>query len=241
MKIGIAQTKSLKGEIQQNIQNHLKMIRRAIELDVDLIVFPELSITSFEPELAQQLAADIEDSIFDSFQTLADGNSITIGVGMPIRTHTGIKISMLLFQSNAKRTVYSKQKLHSDELPYFTCGDEQVFLKIKDRKIAFGICYEAMQKEHFIQGDQKEVQIHIVSVAKPQNGIEKAYEHFPKMAREFQTPIMMSNSIGPCDNFLSAGQSAVWNDKGELVSQLDSENQGFLIYDIETDHVSLEN
>lgn len=66
MKICLAQTKSEKGKVMKNIQNHLELVERAIELKSDLIVFPELSITNYEPELANELATDINNSIFNS-------------------------------------------------------------------------------------------------------------------------------------------------------------------------------
>ncbi len=235
MKICIAQTKSLKGKVQENIQNHLRIIDRAIESNSDLIIFPELSITNYEPDLAKELVTDIENSIFNPFQELSDKNEITIGIGMPTNSTHGINISMLIFQSKKRRVIYSKQLLHSDELPYFVCGNNQIFLKIKGKNIAIGICYETLQREHVLKTIQKGADIYIASVAKPKGGIEKAYKHFPKIANEFNTPILMSNCVGYCDNFMSIGQSAVWNKNGELIEQLDSKKQGILIYDTESE------
>ncbi|MFK7946646.1 MAG: GNAT family N-acetyltransferase [Saprospiraceae bacterium] len=231
MKIAIAQTKSIKGKIEKNIQNHFRLIRLAIESNVDLIVFPELSITAYEPELAEELAKNIEDAIFNPFEELASENQLVIGIGMPTRTINGIHISMLFFQPNHERIVYSKQHLHDDELPYFVNGTHQTFLTIKGEKIAFGICYEALQRQHFLNAKANHADIYIASVAKPKRGIEKAYAYFPSIAAEFQTPILMSNCIGFCDNFLSVGQSAIWNKNGELMEYLDDINQGVLIYD----------
>lgn len=234
MKICIAQTKSEKGNIQRNIENHLEFIERAIKLKADLIIFPELSITNYEPDLAKELATDFESNIFNSFQETSNKNEITIGIGIPTKATDGINISMLIFQPNKNRTVYSKQMLHSDELPYFVCGKHQTFLTINGVKIAIGICYETLQREHFLNAKNQGTDIYIASVAKPKGGIEKAYKHFPQIANEFNTPILMSNCIGQCDNFLSVGQSAVWNEKGELMEQLDANNQGLLIYDTKT-------
>jgi len=233
MKICIAQTHSLKGKVNKNIQNHLRIIERAIESNSDLVIFPELSITSYEPDLAKELATDVENSIFNPFQKLSDKNEITIGIGIPTNAIDGMNISMLIFQPNKKRVVYSKQMLHSDELPYFICGNTQTFLNIKGKKIAIGICYETLQREHFLNTNQMGADIYIASVAKPKGGIEKAYLHFPQIADEFNTPILMSNCIGYCDNFMSVGKSAVWNKNGKLIEQLDDENQGILIYDTE--------
>jgi predicted amidohydrolase/ribosomal protein S18 acetylase RimI-like enzyme len=233
MKICIAQTHSLKGNIQKNIDNHIAMIRKGIDFQADLIVFPELSITGYEPELAEKLACDSDDSIFDCFEDLAAQNEITIGVGMPTNTEDGINISLLIFQPNQKRITYSKQLLHTDELPFFKCGNRQVYVTIKNKKIAFGICYETLQEEHFRNAHKNGADIYIASVAKSQNGIDKTYAYFPTVAKTFQMPILMANAVGYCDNFLSIGQSAVWNEKGELVGQLDGQNQGFLIFDTE--------
>lgn len=43
----------------------------------------------------------------------------------------------------------------------------------------------------------------------------------------------MTNCVGACDTFLSAGQSAIWNN-GSKVGQLDDKNQELLIFDIKT-------
>ncbi|WP_157691849.1 GNAT family N-acetyltransferase [Polaribacter sp. KT25b] len=240
MKICIAQTKSQKGKAKENIQNHLRIIELGVKSNTDLIIFPELSITNYEPNLAKELTTEIENSIFNLFQELSNNNDVTIGIGMPTKANDGIKISMLIFQPNEKRVVYSKQMLHSDELPYFVCGNDQVILNIKEKKIAIGICFETLQSEHFLNANKEGADIYIASVAKPKGGIEKAYKHFPKIAREFSTPILMSNCIGNCHNFISVGQSAVWNKNGKLIEHLDSENQGILIYDTETELVKID-
>tara|TARA_R110002167_G_scaffold328783_1_gene535309 strand:+ start:1524 stop:2768 length:1245 start_codon:yes stop_codon:yes gene_type:complete len=240
MKICIAQTKSEKGKVQENIQNHLRIVERVIKSNADLIIFPELSITNYEPDLAKEFATDIENSIFNPFQELSDHNKITIGIGMPTNSTGGVNISMLIFQPNEKRVVYSKQMLHSDELSYFVCGNDQVILDIKGKKIAIGICFETLQLEHFLNTNRKGADIYIASVAKPKGGIKKAYNHFPKIAKEFNTPILMSNCVGYCDNFMSVGQSAIWNENGELIEHLDNENQGILIYDTETEFVKID-
>ncbi|GAB5408994.1 MAG: carbon-nitrogen hydrolase family protein [Balneolaceae bacterium] len=240
MKICIAQTKSEKGNIPKNIQNHLKFIERAIELNSDLIVFPELSITNYEPTLAHNLATDVKDRIFNPFQDFSNKNQITIGIGMPTKAVDGVNISMLIFQPNKDRTVYSKRLLHPDEVPYFESGNNQAFLKIKGKNIALGICYETLQLEHFVKAQKNNADLYIASVSKPDRGTDKAYMHFSTIAKEFKTPILMSNSVGYSDNFMSNGLSSVWNAKGELIDQLDNENQGLIIYDPDNEKTEIE-
>jgi len=58
MKICVAQTRPVKGDIQSNIENHKKFIDLAVSGGADTIIFPELSLTGYEPELAKELATN---------------------------------------------------------------------------------------------------------------------------------------------------------------------------------------
>ena len=58
MKICVAQTRPVKGNIQANIENHKKIISFALSHEADTIIFPELSLTGYEPGLSKELAID---------------------------------------------------------------------------------------------------------------------------------------------------------------------------------------
>lgn len=237
MKICVAQTRSIKGDISANIETHKKIIGVAISYSADSIFFPELSLTGYEPKLASALAINENSDEFDEFQEISNKSKITIGVGMPTKINTGIRISMILFQPNAPRQTYSKQQLHSDEFPYFVNGAKQTILTINNKKIAPGICYESLQKEHSNNAKILGAEIYIASVAKPQNVINKAMNHYAEVAKKLAMPVLMSNCIGYCDNFESVGQSAVWTKQGELVGQLDDKTEGLLIFETETEEL----
>lgn len=234
MKICVAQIQSIKGAVEANIEHHLEFVKRAIQLEAKAIFFPELSITNYEPTIANELAVNWKDERLDSFQQQADFGNITIGIGMPTISKIGTHISMIAFQPNMNRTVYSKQYLHEDELPHFVCGTDQLFLNIEETRIAVGICYESLQREHFVEAHLGGMDIYIASVAKPTGRIEKAHHYFPNTANEFKTPILMANCIGSCDNFLSVGQSAVWDNAGQRLAKMDDQSEGLIIYDLET-------
>lgn len=237
MKIATAQIKPVKGDITANMESHKKLIALAVSYKSDAVFFPELSLTGYEPELAKELAVDQDDHYFDDFQKISDENKITIGVGMPTKTASGIQISMMIFQPNTPRQLYSKQQLHADEFPFFVNGDNQIILKIGNHKIAPAICYESLQTDHSENAVKLGAKIYIASVAKSQNGIDKAMIHCPEVAKKFSIPVLMSNSVGYCDNFMSVGQSAVWTKHGNLAGQLDDKNEGILIFNTETEEV----
>jgi predicted amidohydrolase len=231
MKISVAQIKPEKGLIKKNIETHRKWIDIAVSKNADLIVFSELSLTGYEPKLAKELAIDESDSALEDFQQISKQHKITIGVGLPTKSDAGIRISMILFSPSLPRLVYSKQLLHSDERPYFEKGNQQIVFIVKGKKIAPAICYESLQNEHSEQAFKLGANIYLASVAKSQAGIEKAFLHYPDIARKYSFPVLMANCIGFCDNFESAGQTSSWDENGVLIGQLECKNEGILIFD----------
>lgn len=238
MNIAIAQIKPVKGDIPANIEKHNKFIGLASILNTDFIFFPELSLTGYEPELSEKLAVNKNDKRFDVLQQTSDQKMISFGVGVPTIAHNGICISMIVFQPKQPRILYSKQQLHEDELPYFKNGNEQILITLKNQKIAPAICYESLQMNHADEAIKLGAQIYVASVAKSQNGINKAYAHYPNIAKKYKIPVLMSNCIGECDNFISAGSSSVWNKEGELILQFGQQEEGIIILDTETEKVT---
>lgn len=237
MKIATAQTKPAKGDIPANIEGHKKMIGLALAEGADMIIFPELSITGYEPELAAALASDQEDPRLAVFQQISDQHSVTIGVGMPIKTTSMPQIGMIIFQPQLPRLTYAKQFLHADEDPYFVCGDQQLYLTGEGLQLAPAICYELSVPEHAANVAKQGAQVYLVSVAKTASGMEKAAQTLSETARQYGMTVLLCNSVGYSDNFYSAGGTAIWNNKGALLRQLDDTREGLLLFDTGTGEV----
>ena len=139
MKLCVAQTRSVKGDIQRNIVRHKEFIDQAAAHGADIIVFPELSLTGYEPTLAKNMAMHTDDDRLDGFQIISNKNQITIGVGVPTKAVAGTNISMIVFQPHQPRQLYSKTYLHVDEEPCFVSGRGITLIKIKENNIAFAI------------------------------------------------------------------------------------------------------
>lgn len=234
MKISIAQTRPVVGDIGRNIEDHKRLIDLALS-KADMIFFPELSLTGYDSKRARSMTMDTNDKRLDIFQKISDTHGITIGAGVPTFGNSGILISMIIFQKHQEKQVYSKQLLHADELPYFANGNYQVVLTTHNKKIAPAICYESLQPEHAAEAARLGAEIYVASVAKSENGVRKAFNHFPEIARKHGMVVLMSNCLGPLDDFESVGASAAWNKKGELLGRLNNKVEGILVYNTETD------
>lgn len=234
MKICVVQTRPFKGDVERNIERHKRLIDLAVSNGAETIIFPELSLTGYEPELAKELATDPSDSRFDDFQRMSDTRQVTVGVGAPVKSDNGICIGMILFQPHKARQLYSKKYLHSDEEPFFVSGRSSIEFLGDETGVALAICYELTVPAHAARAARSGARVYIASAAKSASGVEKAFERLSEIASRYSMLVLMSNCVGPCDNFESAGQSAVWNEEGLLLAQLNDTNEGLLIFDTDT-------
>ncbi len=241
MKLCVAQLRSIKGDFAANCVKHQQLIELAAEHEADSIIFPELSLTNYEPELAGELATSPDDTRLDLFQELSERYDMLIGVGVPTRDSahgaTGVYISMVLFRPNTPRLTYSKKYLHADEEPFFSFGKNFPTLQLADLTIAPAICYEFFVPEHAETAHAHGGQLYLASVAKAAGGMARAAVRAPEIATTHNMPVLMANNVGPADNFIGAGRSAVWARDGALLAQLGTERDGLLIYDTKTETV----
>lgn len=228
MKICLVQNKPYPGQTSKNFAEHKRIIESVSQESVDLIVFSELSLTGYEPNLAQDLAFDPDSRDLDVFQELSDAQETCIAVGLPLRGSEGLHIGMALFQPSSPRTLGAKNYLHSDEDPFFVSGPNLPILTLKGHRIAFAICYELSIPEHAEAAAKASADIYIASVAKTASGVKSAHKRLSEIAQTYSITTLMVNAIGPADNFVCAGQSAVWNSEGQLIQALGDNEEGIL-------------
>lgn len=241
MRLAIAQTHPVRGDITANLAHHLHWVAQAVQLEADAVIFPELSLTGYEPALAAKLAMLPTDACLEPLQRVANRDRITIGVGMPIRYPGGICISLVLWHPQAARQVYTKQYLHSDEVPFFVSGHNSTGVLATAPQVAVAICYELSVSAHVQSAVQQGADIYLASVAKSAAGVSQAHQRLQAIAQQHALTTIMVNCVGPCEEFASAGGSAIWDERGQCLAQLDCTHEGILLLDTETHQVCVLN
>lgn len=232
MIISTAQTKPTAGNIEHNICQHLELLELATQVGSDVIVFPELSITGYEPTLANELATTHENQRFNVFQQKSDLNNITIIIGCPIQGNNGIHIGSVIFQPNIERKVYLKKYLFHSETPYFKSGEAISTFEINKYRIAPAICYEISVKEHQECAYANHAELYLASVVEDEQLIPNAFEKMSNTSKAYNMVSLMSNCIGISGGYQCGGNSAIWNENGDLIEKLNSTQIGVLSYNI---------
>jgi predicted amidohydrolase len=83
-------------------------------------------------------------------------------------------------------------------------------------------------------------EVYLASVAKTVRGAEAAGERLSEVARRYLMIVLMANCVGWADGERCGGRSAVWDERGGLLGQLDGEGEALLLLDTETREVTVE-
>jgi predicted amidohydrolase len=149
MKIAAAQIKPIANNTDANIQNHLRMIDLAAQQNVDLIAFPEMSLTGYEREKAEMLLFTEKDARLSLFIEKAKQYQMLIIVGAPIKISLNYLLVLLFLLPMATRKCIPKQFLHDGEELYFSSSNLfNPIIECRNERISLAICADITHPIH---------------------------------------------------------------------------------------------
>ncbi|MFJ2709896.1 carbon-nitrogen hydrolase family protein [Pseudomonas sp. NPDC087346] len=223
LTIAAAQSISVAGDLAANIKRHLRFIQEAAEQGVELLVFPELSLTGYEGEAAAKQAIDPEDAVLQPLRDLARELGVTTVVGMPVRLkeNSGTFIGALILHKDGSLSVYSKQHLHTGEELVFAAGYGGSLLNIGSDAVALAVCADFTHASHAAAAAQLGADLYAAGVLISEKGYATDTNLLQAYAREHSMAVLMANHGGVTGGWVSAGRSAVWSSEGTLVMAAD--------------------
>ena len=234
MILAAAQTQPHRQDLFSNFEEHLHLIKIAVKEKADLIIFPEMSITGYERELAASQAFIENDPRLEPLKKLSNEHEITIVVGAPIRVGEELYIGSFILQPNQKETNYLKQFLHDGEEKFFSSTfDANPIIDIKGKRAALAICADIDHHSHAANAHKNGADIYLASIFFTPNGIHEAHETLSSYAKQYQMEILMANYGGESWGMAAGGRSGFWDKKGELITKLFDQGSGLVIVEEE--------
>ncbi|MFM2483501.1 carbon-nitrogen hydrolase family protein [Celerinatantimonas yamalensis] len=215
----------MKGDIKNNVNHHIEHIKLSAESGADIAVFPELSLTSYELDLAAELAIDSSVSIVIDLSNAAIDNNVVIVSGIPLVSdsdtpYIGASVSFPSGETN----FYRKQYLHPGEDKFMSAGFENYSFEFKQRKVFLGICADFTNSQHWLDANEDHADIYILSVLISKNSFAHDSEILRCKTIEHKLNIVMTNYIGETGGWLSHGNSRAWDTDGNVpISANDSD------------------
>ncbi|BFT63156.1 nitrilase-related carbon-nitrogen hydrolase [Pseudomonas moorei] len=218
--IAAAQSSSIAGDLAGNIARHQRFIKVAAEQGVQLLVFPELSLTGYERGVAAELALAPDAAALQPLRDFAQEVGVTTVVGMPIRLSdtAPVLIGALVMGADGSLGVYSKQHLHLGEEVVFAPGYGGETLLVGADTIALAVCADFTHASHAAAAAEQGADVYAAGVLitekgyGPDTGLLKGYAQTHSMV------VLMANHGGATGGWESAGRSAIWSANGSLVA-----------------------
>ena len=224
LKIALAQINFLVGHIAANVDH---MVEAAIvardELQADIIVFPELSVTGYPAEdllLRADFIRAANNAIYQLGDRVAD---IAMVVGFPEQDGEALYNSAVVLHQGAILACYRKQALPNygvfDEQRYFTAGLEPCVFEFNGTFIGLTICEDVWKNGLIEASKQTGAELLLTLNASPFNSgkIHQREAIICQQVKAAKIPLVYVNQVGGQDELIFDGASFVVDADGEIV------------------------
>ncbi len=217
LTLAAAQSASVAGDLAANLRIHLDFIAAAAEAGVDLLLFPELSLTGYEPSLAEALTLDPADARLQPLRDACRAARLTAIVGAPVRSPAGLHIGALILGADGSCRVHTKQYLHPGEAPPFSAGTGGGLLPVNGLNCALAICADSNHRAHAEAARAQGADVYLVSAVIGPTGYPADSARLAAHARELGFPVLLANHHAPTGGYACVGRSAFWLADGQCL------------------------
>ena len=224
------QSISVRGDIAANVRRHAALAASAAAHGARLALFPELSLTGYEPDVAADCVVAPDDSRLAPLAELAVKAGMMIVAGAPVcGLADALHIGALCFLPNGGVAVYTKQHLHPGEDAVFAPGTGGRPLDVGGAPVALAVCAEIAHASHAEAAARGGVALYVASVLVSPGGYAKDSGLLQGYAASLGMPVLMANHGGPTGGWQSAGRSALWDEAGKLLAEAPEEGEWLVI------------
>jgi NAD+ synthase (glutamine-hydrolysing) len=240
MLIAIAQINLRVGDIQGNTNKIVSYINDAkMKHEVDVIIFPELAITSYPPEdllLRRALYEQIENAIE---KITEESKNIGIVIGFPEKKTDTAYNACGYIRDGKQQALYYKQNLPNygvfDEKRYFSAGRETCLIDLNGIPAALSICEDIWSPNVAQQAKEAGARLLININASPYH-IDKLAEResiLKQRVEETGLNIVYLNLVGAQDELVFDGASMIIDMDGNFVFRAPQFEEGLYLIDVQ--------
>lgn len=246
--IAVAQTCPAPGDVQTNLYEHVRLARLAATEGARVVVFPELSLTGYEMELAPGLAFFERDVRLSPLLDVAESHETTLVVGAPVRLGPSLHIGAFIVSPDRTIEIYTKQHLGAfppsascdgvvppAEAAVFQPGDRDPLIRLGEHVAAVAICADIGRPAHAEQAAQRGADTYLASMFVIPSDSDGEAAKLSRYAVQHRMMTALANFGSPSGGLRSAGRSSVWSETGELLVKLGVHGSGVAVV-IETQH-----
>lgn len=229
--LAAAQTLSQPGDLSANIERHCAFVRTAAAAGVELLLFPELSLSGYEPERVAGCVVDPAGPLLAPLRALAHRHRMILVLGAPLasaneRPHIG---AIVLF-ADGSHAVYHKRHLHSGEERWASAGAaDAACFPLGTERFALSICADSSNDQHATAAAATGASLYLAGVLLSENAYPGDCAKLQQHAATHGYAVLMANHGGDSGGYVAAGRSAFWDETGRLVGATPGRGEQLLV------------
>lgn len=229
-RIAAAQVTSIRGDIDANVASHAAAIETAGQHDVAVLVFPELSLTGYEPDLATKLALSADDARLAPLSALARQHRIDVVIGAPLRDEAEKPaLGAIAIAADGTTRTYRKMHLGGIEPTYFVEGRSPLALHVQGHTVGIAICADSSRPAHPQTYANQGATIYATGVFLNAEWYATDVPRLADYAARFRMLVVMANHAASVGSYTSVGKSCVWRPDGTVLIQSAGTEDALLI------------
>ncbi|MGW6054329.1 carbon-nitrogen hydrolase family protein [Streptomyces sp. NPDC055189] len=240
LRVAVAQTQARPGDVAHNALEAASVVKAAGEEGVRALLFPELSLTGYEPAwLRASLparAVDPQGAELEVIRAACRASGVTAIVGAPRAFGRKSAISALVIdQQGRTAAVYDKQHLEAREREIFDPGTAGCHTLVVDGwRLAIGICHDASFPEHARAAALAGADAYLCGGAFTRGDSDhRRSVYFPARALENTFYVLFANFTGPHGPREFCGTSAIYGPNGRALAEAGSQGPALALADLD--------
>ena len=239
LRIALAQINPTVGDLTGNVLKIKKFIGKAEDVNSDIVVFPELSITGYPPEDLLLKSHFIEDNVKAAKEVAKHTSNIIAIYGFVEKENNKIFNSAAI--SHNQQLLGTQKKIYLpnygvfDEKRYFSSGHSHSLIYLENSTVGINIC-----EDIWYPNPTKNLAASGVSTILNINGspfqigkIEERKKLLIKRAKENKVNIAYVNMVGGQDELVFDGGSMFINLDGKIQVMGPQFSEKLLVYDLD--------
>ncbi|MBI5375788.1 MAG: NAD+ synthase [Candidatus Schekmanbacteria bacterium] len=243
IRVGAAQINTTVGDLAGNTSKMTEIIKKAKDLSIDILTFPELAITGYPPKDLLLKRKFIQDNIqmLDKICNASKGIIVIAGF---VNEENDIFNSAAVIQNG--KIVGIQNKIHLpnysvfDEKRYFRSGKESLLFKGKNMTFGVNICEDIWIPGYPTENQASSGAELIINIsASPYHVGKPAFreEMLKTRCTDNIVALVFNNLVGGQDDLVFDGRSMIINCKGEILRRGKLFEEDLIMSDINLDDI----
>ncbi|MHC4132563.1 MAG: NAD+ synthase [Planctomycetota bacterium] len=240
MRIGLGQFNPIVGDFKGNAAKIERMYKQAVSADLDLLLFPELSLCGYPPEDLLLKRHFLQDNYITLENIANNCSKATMIVGFAESWQGETYNSAAVIHDGRITEIYRKASLPNwgvfDEKRYFQPGKQPLIINIDNLNIAITICFDiwGLQWLSEFLKDIGNIDILVNISASPYHmgKTSQREQVLTESAKTFHSAVAYCNLVGGQDELLFDGRSILMDSTGQIIAKAAAFKEDLLIADI---------